>query len=94
MQRKALSSSPPEGSKVMQEQPRATPGREIILFTELEKEESKLRHSRTWGRNHLKLLGVDFYAKRRFDLNRVLKVKETDWSQELKGRNNPVKLLL
>lgn len=51
MQRKALSSSPPEGSKVMQEQPRATPGREIILFTELEKEESKLRHSRTWEKS-------------------------------------------
>ena len=50
------------------------------------KEEDKLGSSSGWKRDHLTLLGVDFYAKSKLDLNRVLRVRESEWSPELRAR--------
>ena len=60
----------------------------VVLPTALKEEEVKLKTACSWGRNHLKLLGVDFYLKRRIDLNRVLRVKESEWSPELRARTS------
>jgi hypothetical protein len=68
----------------------ATGGERILPSTAPKMEEVELGGSSGWGINHLKLLGVDFYAKRDLDLNRILKVKEAEWSQELKERNKPL----
>ena len=75
-----------------QQQPRATREQRVVLPTAPKEEELKLGTSSSWGRNHLKLLGVDFYIKRRIDLNRVLRVKESDWSPELRARTKPLHL--
>ena len=49
----------------------------VVLPTALE-EEVKLKTACSWGRNHLELLGVEFHLKRRIDLNRVFRVKESN----------------
>jgi hypothetical protein len=69
-----------------QQQPRAARDPRVVLPTAPKEEEAKLGTASSWGRDHLKLLGVDFYMKRRIDLNRVLKVRESDWSLELRAR--------
>jgi hypothetical protein len=57
-----------------------------ILPTTPKEEEVKFGSASTWGREQLKLLGVDFYMQRRIDINRVLGVKESAWSPELRAR--------
>ena len=51
-------------------------------------EEDKFGSSNTWGRNQLRLLGVDFVMNRRIDLNRVLRVTESEWSPEIRARGS------
>lgn len=67
-----------------QQQPRAAKEQRVVLPTAPKEEEFKLGTASSWNRNHLNLLGVDFALNRRIDLNRVLKVKESDWSSELR----------
>jgi hypothetical protein len=62
----------------------ATFASRIVLPTAPKKEEVKLGSAKTWGEYELKLLGVDLYKKQVIDLNnRVLKVRESDWPDEL-----------
>ena len=68
------------------QQPRVPRESRIVLPTAPKEEETKFGSSNTWGRNELKLLGVDFYMKRRIDLNKVLQVRESAWSPELRAR--------
>lgn len=68
------------------QQPRIAREQRIVLPAAPKEEDIKLESSNTWGRNHLKLLGVDFYMKRKLDLNRVLMVRESEWSSELVKR--------
>jgi hypothetical protein len=37
-----------------------------------------------WGREQLRLLGVDFYMQRRIDLNKVLNVNEREWTPQMR----------
>ena len=57
-----------------------------VLPTAPKEEEVKFGSANTWGRDQLRLLGVDFYMQQRIDLIRVMKVKESEWSPELRGR--------
>lgn len=58
----------------------------VVLPTEDKQEEVKLGSGNTWGRDELRMLGVDFYRGRRIDLEAVLRVKDRDWSPELRAR--------
>jgi hypothetical protein len=69
--------------------PRVAKEKQIILPTAPKEEEFKFGTASSWNRDHLKLLGVDFALNRRIDLNRILKVKETDWSPELRASKLP-----
>jgi hypothetical protein len=73
-----------------QQQPRAAKEQQVVLPTAPKEEEFKFGTASSWNRNHLKLLGVDFPLNRRIDLNRVLKVRESDWSPELRASNSLV----
>jgi hypothetical protein len=64
----------------------ATSASRIVLPTAPKEEEVKLGSANTWGKNQLKLLGVDLFRKQTFDLNRILKVRESDWPDELRQR--------
>lgn len=66
--------------------PRSVKEPQIVLPSTYTEEEDKLGSSSRWKRDHLKLLGVDFYAKRKLDLNRVLGERESEWSPELRAR--------
>lgn len=49
-------------------------------------EPAKFRSGSHWEREHLRLLGVDFYRQRPIDLNKILGVKEQDWPEALRAR--------
>jgi hypothetical protein len=66
--------------------PRAAKAGQVVLPSAYKEEEQKLGSSSGWGHEHLKLLGVDFYAKTKLDLNRLLGVNESDWAAELRAR--------
>ena len=57
-----------------------------MLPIALKEEEFKFGNASSWGREQLRVLGVDFYMQRRIDLNRVFGVRESDWSPELRAR--------
>ena len=59
-----------------------------VLPTAPKEEEVKFGSASSWGRDQLRLLGVNFYMKQRIDLNRVLRVRETEWSSELRARTS------
>jgi hypothetical protein len=63
-------------------------GKQEVLPTALKEEEVKFGSANTWGREELRLLGVDFYMQRRIDLNRVLGVEELEWPPELRARTS------
>jgi hypothetical protein len=69
--------------------PRRVKGKQIVLPNAPKEEEIKLGTASSWNRSHLKILGVDFPLKQRIDLNRILKVKEAEWSQELRESTTP-----
>lgn len=82
-----LLSPPPEPEESMatrQQQPRAAREQRVVLPTASKEEEFKFGTASSWTRDHLKLLGVEFSLKRRIDLNRVLKVRESEWPPELR----------
>lgn len=91
-----LLSPPPEESMgkrgeslVTREQPHRTAKEKTVVSTTAPKEEEvKLGTASSWKREDLNLLGVDFHLNRRIDLNRVLKVKESEWSPELRASFN------
>lgn len=58
----------------------------IVSTTAQKAEEDKFGKASGWGREELRLLGVDFHMKRRVDLSRILGVKESEWSAELRER--------
>jgi hypothetical protein len=60
--------------------------REVLPITPKE-EAFKFGNASSWGREQIRVLGVDFYMQRRIDLNRILGVKESDWSPELRARS-------
>jgi hypothetical protein len=64
-----------------------TAGEDMIIVAPKDsgEEPAKFQSGSHWGREHLRLLGVDFYMQRRIDLNRVLGVKDKDWSPELRA---------
>jgi len=47
-------------------------------------ESAKFGSSSGWGRDQLRLLGVDFYMQRRIDLNKVLNVNEREWTPQMR----------
>lgn len=88
-----LLSPPPEEtmpkrgeSMATREQPRRMAKEKTVVSPTAPKEEEvKLGTASSWKREHLKLLGVDFPLNRRIDLNRILKVKESEWPTELRA---------
>ena len=66
--------------------PRAVKEPKIVLPSAHKEEEQKLGSSSGWRRDHLKMLGVKFYAKTKLDLNHLLDVRESDWTPELRAR--------
>jgi hypothetical protein len=58
----------------------------VVLPTAEKDEEVKFGTASSWGRDELRLLGVDFSLKKRVDLNRILRVRESEWSEELRAR--------
>ena len=88
-----LSPPPEESMDSRQQQPRAAREQRVVLPTASKEEEFKFGSAKTWSRNQLKTLGVKFHVKRNLDLNRVLQVKETDWSPELRTRILRLKML-
>jgi len=52
----------------------------VVLPTAPKDEEAKFGSSSMSKGEHLKLLGVNFYAKTKLDLNRILGVTESEWS--------------
>jgi hypothetical protein len=58
----------------------------VVLPTTEKEEEVKFGTASSWGRDELRLLGVDFSLKKRVDLNRILRVRESEWSEELRAR--------
>lgn len=62
----------------------------IVTTTAHKEEEAKFGTASGWGREQLRLLGVDFYMKRRVDLNKILQVQESEWPPELQTRIIPV----
>jgi hypothetical protein len=58
----------------------------IVTTTAHKEEEAKFGTASGWGREQLRLLGVDFYMKRRVDLVKILGVKESEWSSGLRAR--------
>lgn len=80
-----LLSPPPE--EKMETRSKVNPqGKWEVLPATPKEEEVRFGSANTWGREQLKLLGVDFYMQRRIDINRVLGVKESAWSPELRAR--------
>jgi hypothetical protein len=76
-----LLSPPPEetmSTRSSQREPR------VVLPTAPKEEEAKFGSGSKWGREQLRLLGVDFLMKRRIDLNQIL--KGVDWSPEAHER--------
>src|SRR5947207_2059334 len=69
---------------------RAAKETKVFLPSSYKMEEKKLGCSSGWAREHLKMLGVDFYAKTRVDLNRILGARDTDWSPEIQARMFPL----
>jgi hypothetical protein len=65
---------------------RAVKESQVVFPSTYAEEEDKLGSSSRWKRDHLRLLGVDFYGKSKLDLNRVLRVRESEWSPELRAR--------
>ena len=57
-----------------------------VLPTAPKEEDFKFSNASSWGREQLRVLGVDFYMQRRIDLNRILGVSESEWSPELRQR--------
>ncbi len=41
-----------------------------------------------WGKEQLRLLGVNFQMQRRLDLNKLLNVNEREWNPELRARTS------
>jgi hypothetical protein len=81
-----LSPPPEESMGTRQQGSRSAREPRIVLPSALKEEEIKLGTASSWNRSQLKLLGVDFYMNRPIDLNRILKVKETDWTPEIRTR--------
>jgi hypothetical protein len=78
--------SPPPDEETMETRSKVNrQGKREVLPTALKEEEVKFGSANTWGREQLRLLGVDFYMQRRIDLNRVMGVKESEWSPELRA---------
>src|SRR5215471_6164601 len=78
-------------SMATREQPHRTEKEKTVVSTTAPKEEEvKLGTASSWKREHLSLRGVDFYINRRIDLNRILQVKESDWSPELRASTDPL----
>ena len=73
-----------------QQPQRAARNQQTVLPTASKEEEVKFGKSSEWGREQLKWLGVDFIVNQpRIDLNlHVLRVKESDWSPELRARTS------
>ena len=57
-----------------------------VLPTAPKEEDFKFNNASSWGREQLRVLGVDFYMQRRIDLNRILGVSKSEWSPELRQR--------
>lgn len=57
-----------------------------VLPSAPKEEEVKFGPASSWGRDQLRLLGVNFYMKQRIDLNRVFRVRDSEWSSELRAR--------
>lgn len=51
----------------------------IVHTTEPKEEEFKFGAANTWNREQLNRLGVTFWLKRKFNLEKMLKVRESDW---------------
>lgn len=56
----------------------------VIAPDSPKEEDTKLGSSSGWGQKHLKCLGVKFSLKKRIDLNTVLQVDESEWTETLK----------
>jgi len=61
--------------------------KKIVLTTDPKEEEVKLGSARTWGREELELLGVKYWKDKPLNLEKkILNVKESEWTQEMRDR--------
>ena len=58
----------------------------IVTPTAPMDEEFRFGAANVWNQEHLKKLGVTFMRNRDFNLERKLKVKESEWSQDIRDR--------
>jgi hypothetical protein len=66
---------------------RSVRDKQAILPTAPKDEEWKLGPANTWGKEHLRLLGVNFtHRQRRFDVNRILHGSGSAWPPEVQMR--------
>jgi hypothetical protein len=62
-----------------------------VLPTDPKEDDIKLKSAKHWGKEELRLLGVDYYMSRTIDLNKqVLGVSAKDWSSAIHKRIFPV----
>lgn len=67
----------------------------VVRTTDPKVEELNFGSANGWGRTQLQRLGVQFApnAKKRLDLNKVLKVQEADWPVEIQHSIPPLAYL-
>ena len=65
--------------------PRAAKKDKVVVLPTTHKEEEPKFSSNKLGREELGLLGVDFQLSTDLDLNRILPVRETDWSPDIRA---------
>jgi hypothetical protein len=81
-----LSAREDEQMAARQPLPRDAKEAQVALPSTHKDDEEKLGSSSGWKRDHLKMLGVDFYAKTKIDLNQMLRHGESEWSPEIRAR--------
>ena len=78
-----LLSPPPDENMITRQRPK-----KIYLPSEAKEEEFKFGSAKTWDREELDLLGVRFWNHKPLNLEKkILNIKESDWSPEMRERN-------
>ena len=61
----------------------------IVRTTEPKEEEFKFGSANKWGLEQLDKLGVTFWRNKKFNLEKMLNIKESDWSDVMKQSFRP-----
>ena len=64
----------------------ASQTKNIVPPTAPKEEEFKFGAANSWNRDHLDKIGVILSRKKKFDLDRILKIKESEWPDVMRAR--------